>query len=75
MSLKLGLGKKFPYHVLYSRFNTVGISLIKPKTTIVMLSMKLYIGNKRGRTCIAKMIRIIDDMLFVEYGKGVYNQA
>ena len=43
---KLGLSKKFPQKVLYSRKTTLGVGLLRPSTIIVILVLKLYIGYK-----------------------------
>ena len=47
---KLGLRSKFPRAILYSNKSSIGIELIAPETSIAMLTIKLYIGNKRAQT-------------------------
>ena len=43
---KLGVGVIFPRAVIYSKRNAIGFGLIKPEIVIVILVMKLYIGNQ-----------------------------
>ena len=72
ISIKLRLGQKFPRHVLYTRRNAIGIGLIKPNTTITMLTIKLFIRNS-AKTRIAQIVKIIDEMEAIEHGQGVTN--
>ena len=71
ISSKIGLRKKFPRLILYTKQNVVGLGLISPKTVITILAMKLYIGNKRERIRIGNMINIIDKIIFIENSKEV----
>ena len=66
---KLGLEKKFLRAILYVQQNRLGIGLIKPKTAIAMLACKLYIGNKRAKSKLAKLIRINKELVAIEYGR------
>jgi len=45
--IKLGLGRKFPRTVLYSRKSALGVGLMTPSTIIACLKLKLYVGNKQ----------------------------
>ena len=67
---KLGLGKKFPRAILYIQQKKLGIGLITPETAVAMLAFKLYIGNKRANSKVAKLIGIIEESITVEYGKN-----
>ena len=64
--VKLRLEQKFLRYVLYTRRNAIGIGLIKPNTAITVLTMKLFIGNKRAKTKISQMIKIIDKMVMIK---------
>ena len=50
---KLGYSVKFPRRVLYIRRNTLGIGLIRLKTVIETLALKLYIRQRHTSTKIA----------------------
>ena len=47
--VKLGLSKKFPRKMLYTRKSTLGISLIRSSTILAILTLKLYLGHKRSK--------------------------
>ena len=53
---------------MYIRQNAMGIRLIKPSIAIVMLEYKLYIGNRRGKTRVGKLISIIGEKLTIKNG-------
>ena len=63
---KLGLGATFPQLILYIRQNIMGVRLIKLSIAIAMLVSKLYIGNRRDKTRVRKLISIIDEKLTIE---------
>ena len=44
----------------------MGIRLIKLSIAIAMLLSKLYIGNRRDKTRVRKLISIIDEKLTIE---------
>jgi len=44
--VKLGLSKKYPQAVLYTRKSILGIGLMKPSIIIAILKLKQYVGNK-----------------------------
>ena len=69
--IKLGYSKKFPRRVLYMRKNVLGIGLLRPKTIMKILALKLYIGYKRVNTIINQLINTIEDIHFV---KSSYNE-
>ena len=71
--VKLGLGKKFLRVILYIQQNQLGIWLIKPKTVIAILVCKLCIRNKRVNSKLAKLIRINEELVAVEYGRRSTN--
>ena len=58
------------------RKNVLGISLLRPKTIMEALALKLYIGHKRANTTINQLINTLEDIHFVEsgYNKGVLKQ-
>jgi len=63
---KLGYSIKFPKKVLCMRRNTIGTRLLKPKTIIETLALKLHIRYKRAKIRTAKLININKDMQFTE---------
>ena len=65
---KLGFSTKFSKRVSYMRRNTLKIRLLKPKTIIETLALKLYVEYKRAKTKIAKLININKDMQFTKSG-------
>jgi len=65
---KLQLSEKFPRNVLYMRNGALGIGLLKPKTIVDSLSLKLYVGHQRARTRISNMIQINEDNARLSYG-------
>ena len=67
---KLGLRKKFPRAVLYTRWNIVEIRLIIAKTAIAMLAAKLYIRNMWTKTKIGWIISTIDNKVMIEKGRN-----
>ena len=67
---KMNLRVIFPRVILYSRQNTLGLGLIRPKTIMVMLAYKLYIGNLREKTRNGKLIRYYEEIIIVEYRMG-----
>ena len=58
------------------RKNTLGIGLLRPKTIMETLALKLYIGHKRANTTINQLINTIEDMHFLEsgYNKEILKQ-
>jgi len=50
---KLQLTEKFLRRLLYMRRDALSIGLIKPRTTINILVIKLYIGYQRASTPIS----------------------
>ena len=70
ISSKIGLRKKFLILILYAKQNVIRIGLIVPKTVITMLSVKLYISNKRVNTKIGQIIESIDNKIMIEKGRS-----
>ena len=64
---KIRISLTFPRAVLYSKKNVVELGLIKPSIAIVILAYKLYIRNLRANTRIAKIIRIHEEVIIIEY--------
>ena len=64
---KLGFSKKFPRKVLHSCKIALGIGLIKLSTIIVALVLKLYIGYKRMKSNISKMIDTNKEIVQVQH--------
>ena len=57
-----------PKEILYTRKIALGIGLIKPSIAVETLALKLYVGNKRAKNRIAKLLSIIEDLQFIENG-------
>ena len=55
-----------PKEILYTRKIALGIGLIKLLITVETLALKLYVGNKRVKNRIAKLLSIIEDLQFIE---------
>ena len=64
------LGMTFLRAVLYLRRNMIGIGLIRPKIIIVMQACKLYLVNLRVQMRIARIIRINEEAIIIEYERG-----
>ena len=64
----MGFGEKFPRLCLCSRRSALGIGLMKPKTTLAILALKLYVGHKRLETNISTKIKINEQMKFLQDG-------
>jgi len=62
---KLGLGKKFPRHLLYVRKSALSIGLIRSKTVLAMTALQQYIRSYRLNNNIAKMINITEQIMIV----------
>ena len=69
--VKLGLSRKFPRDVLYSRKSALGIGIMKPSTIIDTLKAKLYLGNVRRAGVAHSAIRLQEEYLAIEAGRGV----
>ena len=65
---KLKLSEKFPRKVLYMRNSALGIGLLKPRTIVDLLSLKLYLGHHRAKTKESKMMQINEDNARWTYG-------
>ena len=63
---KLGYSTKILKRVIYMRRNALRIRILKLKTIIETLALKLYVGYKRAKTRIVKLVNINEDMQFIE---------
>ena len=70
--MKLGLSKKFPRDVLYSRKSALGVGIIKPSTIIDTLKAKLYLGNVRRGGVTSNAIKLHEEYLLVEAGRALW---
>ena len=52
--------------ILYIRKTALGIELIKPLMAVETLALKLYVGNKRAKNRIARLLSIIEELQFIE---------
>ena len=69
--IKLGLSRKFPRDILYSRKSTLGIRIMKPFIIIDTLKAKLYLGNIRKEGVANNAIRLQEEYLKVEAGREI----
>ena len=71
IELKRRFNKNFPKIALYLRKSALEIGLILPNTIIVMLKLKMYVGNirKRGNTADAMIAQ--EDMQNVEAMRNI----
>jgi len=69
--VKLGLSRKFPRDVLYSRRSVLGIGIMKPSTIIVLLKAKLYLGNVRRKGVTYAAIKLQEEYLKVKVGRDI----
>ena len=69
--LKLGLSRKFPRDVLYSRKSALGVGIMKPSTIIDILKAKLYLGNVRRKDVTYAAIKLQEEYLKVKAGREI----
>ena len=69
---KLGLSIKFPSNILYARKSMLGVKLMSPSTIMDILALKLYIGYNRGESEVAKIIKILEENAWLQYGYSGY---
>jgi len=62
---KLWLSEKFLYNILYGQKSVLGLRLMKSKTIIEILAMKLYIRDMRKWSRIVSVIFFIDKKIFI----------
>lgn len=66
--------KEFPQDILHSSQNTAPIGLIRPRIVIGILARKSHEGNKRCDAKIPKLIRLMEEVVEVEYGIEQFKQ-
>ena len=69
--LKLGLSRKFPRKVLYSRKSALGVGIMTPMTIIAILKAKLCLGNARMKGVTNEAIHLHEEFLAIEAGRNV----
>ena len=69
--IKLGLSRKFPRAILYSRKSTLSIGIMTPSTITDILKAKLYVGNLRKRGETSRAIVMHQEMMIVKVGREV----
>jgi len=69
--VKLGLSRKFPRVVLYSRKSALGVGIMMPNTILAILKAKLYIGNIRIKKETYNDIKLHEELMIVEAGREV----
>ena len=65
---KMGLSKKFPRLVLYSRRIALGIGLMVPNTIISSLGLKSHVSCNRCESKFSKVIRMNEENARCYYG-------
>ena len=58
--------EKIPKEILYVRWTSLGIELIKPSTILETVALKLCIGSKRAKNRIDSLLSIIEELQFIE---------
>ena len=71
---KLRLSEKFLRRILYARHDAIGIGLIRPKTAINTLVIKLYISYQRANSTISNMTQAINQQVYLEKGLNINKQ-
>ena len=71
MLIKLGLSRKFPRAVLYSRKSALSIGIMTPSIIINILKAKLYVGNIRKRGETSRAIVIHQEIMMIKAGREV----
>ena len=69
--MKLGLSRKFPRKILYSRKSALGVGIMTPLTIIAMLKAKLYLGNVRAKGVTNEAVQLHEEMVAVKAGRKV----
>ena len=69
--VKLGLSRKFPRVVLYSRKSVLGVGIMTPNTILVILKAKLYIGNIQTKKETYNAVKLHKELMMVEAGREV----
>ena len=57
---------KFLRSILYTRKTAIGIGIMNPSTIIDTLVLKLYIGYKRQKSRIAMLIKVNEEIQFIQ---------
>jgi len=57
----LGLSVKFPRIVICESKDSLGLGIIKPRTMVVIYIMKMYLGNKRYGSEVAKLAETLEE--------------
>ena len=68
--LKLGFSKNFSRTALCTRRSALKIGLMTPQTIIEILKLKLYIGNKRKKGNVYKVVKVQEDITSVKVGQN-----
>ena len=66
------LSEKFPWSFLYLRQTALGIGLMKPRTIIAILALKLYVGHKRLDTKVSRMISVNEQIQYMQSGYSIH---
>ena len=71
--MKLQLGEKFPTAALYCRAKALGIGLMKPRTIIAAMEIRLYVGNMRANSPTSKIIKALQNNDMIILGENNSN--
>ena len=58
---KLDLSIKFPWAVMHTSKELLGLGFMKPKTIIAIQVLRLYLSNKRIKFTVSKMISAVEE--------------
>ena len=74
---KLGFNINFPRDVMYIFKEMLGLGFFLPLTMIAIHNLILFIGNKRLKTNVSRMINILEEQMWIEAGlnKNIVNDT
>ena len=62
---KLGLSIKFLRIIMHESKDSLGLGMIKPKIIVASYVMKIYLGNKKHKLEVAKLIKALEEHSWV----------
>ena len=65
---KIGFRENFPRSCLYLRRTALGIGLMKPRTIMAILALKLYIRHKQLGIKISRMLKVNEQVQYMQSG-------
>ena len=65
---KLGLSERFPRKTSHTRKSQLGVGILKPSTTMTILSLKLHVGHLRNEDEVAKQTCVNESNAQFQHG-------